>query len=92
MTQIATVSTYGRSIRDEIDGWTIEDSSLLVRKEDPSRPGRIFVGYTGAPRGIPLYGTVFEMLADGWKLLGPPTEATDESWTTWEWWLTRESK
>jgi hypothetical protein len=51
---------------------------------------------TNWPR-LRAYSTVLEMLADGWKLLGPPT---DEPWTNEygtvipqrEWWLTRGTK
>lgn len=96
MTQVASVSTNGPTLRAEIEGWTFEDSSLLVRRSDPENPHRIFIGYTRSPKDIPLYGTVLEMLADGWDLLGPPV---DTSWTTeegegieqWDWWLTRKA-
>lgn len=94
MTQIASVCTNAPTVRAQIDGWSFEDSDLLVRKEDDRRPGHIFIGFTPSPGGISLYDTVLEMLADGWDLLGPPT---DESWTNedgkkieqWDWWLTR---
>lgn len=97
MTQVACVCTDGPTLRHQIEGWTFEDSDLLVRKEDESRPGYIFIGFTPSPKGIPHYDTVLEMLADGWNLLGPPA---DESWTTeegkaiqqWGWWLTRKAK
>lgn len=97
MTQIASVSTSGPTLRSEIVGWSFEDSDMLVRRSTPDRPGRIFIGFTPAPLDIPLYGTVLEMLADGWDLLGPPT---DESWTNeegneiqqYEWWLTSKGR
>ena len=91
--QVATVSTSRPSLRSEIDGWGFEDSSLLVRREDPSNPGKLFIGYTPSPKDIPLYTSVLEMLADGWELLGPPAR---ETWETdgkqheqWSWWLHR---
>ena len=77
--QVATVSTTNPSMRDEIWGWSFEDSSLFVRKALPSRPNQVFIGYTGAPTNIPSYGTVLEMLADGWRLLGPPQKETIEA-------------
>jgi len=91
--QVASVSTNGPTVRSEIDGWTFEDASLLVRQSHASDPGKIFIGYTPSPE-IPCYGTVLEMLADGWELLGPPQR---EDWTTddgqkheqWGWWLQR---
>lgn len=96
MTQVASVSTNGPRLRSSIDGWSFEDSDLLVQRRHREHDPHIFIGYTPAPAGIPNYGTVLEMLADGWLMLGPPT---DEHWTTeegvkveqWEWWLTRGS-
>lgn len=94
MSQVANVQTDRPTIRGKIDGWTFEDSSLLVRRGHPSESG-IFIGYTPRPKDIPHYGTVLEMLADGWKLLAPPA---DESWdedgsrvSQFGWWLTRET-
>lgn len=92
--QVASVSTSRPTVRSEIDGWTFEDSSLLVRKSTPSNPHKIFIGHTPAPKDIPFYTSVLEMLADGWELLGPPEH---EPWETedgtkheqWGWWLQR---
>jgi hypothetical protein len=97
MTQIASVSTNGQSLRSHIEGWSFEDSDLLVKKFQRSDDLNIFIGYTPSPTNIPYYGTVLEMLADGWLMLGPPI---DERWTTeeglkidqWGWWLTRDTK
>lgn len=93
MVQVASVSTNGNSLRSEIFSWKYEDSDLLVRKSIKELPTQIFIGYTPGPKDIPLYGTILEMLADGWEILGPPV---DESWTheariqeQWGWWLTR---
>ena len=97
--QIASVSTSAGTVRSEIDGWTFEDSSLLVKRAHDSNPHKLFIGYTPSPKNIPHYTTVLEMLADGWELLGPPQR---EDWTTtdeddqppvkheqWCWWLQR---
>ena len=92
--QVASVSTNGATVRSEIDGWTFEDASLLVKRSHPSSPGKIFIGYTPGPKDIPHYTCVLEMLADGWELLGPPQR---EEWTgddkqqhvQWGWWLQR---
>ena len=91
--QVASVSTNGATVRSEIDGWSFEDASLLVRKSHSSDPHKIFIGYTPAPKDIPRYTSVLEMLADGWELLGPPGR---ETWETdgkqheqWSWWLQR---
>jgi hypothetical protein len=91
--QIANVSTSHPNVRSEIDGWTFEDASLLVRRSHTSNRGKIFIGYTPSPKDIPLYTSILEMLANGWELLGPPTR---ETWETdgeqheqWSWWLQR---
>ena len=97
MKQVASVSTNSPNVRSEIDGWTFEDASLLVKKTLSSRPDKIFIGYTPSPKDIPLYGCILEMLADGWELLGPPQK---EIWLTedgaqheqWSWWLQRTSQ
>jgi hypothetical protein len=101
--QVATVSTSRPSLRSDIDGWGFEDASLLVRRPDPSNPGKIFIGYTPSPKDIPHYGCVLEMLADGWELLGPPEHQiwTNEDDTEsgekkqheqWNWWLSRKAR
>jgi hypothetical protein len=95
MTQVASVSTSAATVRSEIDGWSFEDAGLLVKRVHASSPHKIFIGYTPSPKDIPSYTCILEMLADGWKLLGPPQK---ESWTTgdgapceqWAWWLQRE--
>lgn len=92
--QVASVSTDRPTLRDEIWGWGFEDSALFVRKSLPNHPYKVFIGYTPSPK-IPTYGTVLEMLSDGWKLLGVPLKeefVNDEGKKieTYTWWLTRE--
>jgi hypothetical protein len=92
--QVASVATDRPTVRSEINGWSFEDSALLVRRSSPSSNGKIFIGYTPSPKDIPFYTSILEMLADGWELLGPPEH---EEWTTedgkqheeWSWWLQR---
>jgi hypothetical protein len=94
--QVATVSTEKPSMRDQIHGWTFEDASLFVRKAARGWPARVFIGHTPAPKSIPTYETILEMLAEGWRLLAPPvlcsTPRTDGSapYVCYEWWLTRD--
>jgi hypothetical protein len=96
MIQVASVTTSEPTVRNEIDGWTFEDASLLVRRTRPNSGGKLFIGYTPSPKDIPHYGCVLEMLADGWELLGQPQK---ETWTSddgkpceqWSWWLQRKS-
>lgn len=80
--QVASVCTTTNNLRSEIDGWTYEDSSLLVRKKAPGLEhvswAPLFIGYTPSPKLIPHYYCILEMLSEGWRLLGPPAR-TD--WT-----------
>jgi len=93
--QVASVCTVSPSLRSEIDGWTFEDASLLVKKSRPGDEyaGKIFIGYTPAPKNIPRYTCLLEMLADGWELLGAPQreawEADGKQHEQWGWWLQR---
>lgn len=90
--KIFTCTTSGGTVRDEIIGWTFEDSDLYV----PRKP----VGFTPIPKNQPRYDTVIEALADGWKLLSAPviweerqryTEYTEHvNQTYWYWWLVKE--
>jgi hypothetical protein len=92
--QVASVSTSSATVRSEIDGWSFEDASLLVKRSHTLSGGKIFIGFTPSPKDIPFYTCVLEMLADGWELLGAPQR---ETWTTddgaqheqWSWWLQR---
>ena len=92
--QVASVSTRDGTVRSEIEGWTFEDASLLVKRSEPSDESKIFIGYTPSPRDIPRYACILEMLADEWELLGAPER---ETWTLedgqeheqWNWWLQR---
>ena len=76
---IVAVSTKQDNLRAEIFGWTYEDSDLFI----PGEP----IGYTPGYRGRQSHKTVLEMIADGYKLLGPPQKIGAE----WDWWLTKES-
>lgn len=96
MTQVAGVSTRDASVRSEIDGWTFEDARLLVKRSHPSSAGKLCIGYTPAPKDIPFYTCILEMLADGWELLGPPQKERwtidENSYEQWSWWLQRKPK
>lgn len=83
---IATVSTERDDIRAEIFGWTHEDIEKFV-------PGK-FIGLTPGCFSS-CYNTIFEYLANGFKLLGPPYKnesqnPEDKVQIWWEWWLTKE--
>lgn len=94
--QVASVTTNEATLRSEIDGWSFEDAQLLVRRSAPlDASKKLFIGYTPAPKDIPHYTCVLEMLADGWELLGPPqredwTMESGEKRVEWSWWLQRQ--
>jgi len=85
--KILHVTTYGGSVRDEIVGWTLEDSDLY----NPAKP----IGYTPAG-GFTIGqrpGTILEALHYGWKLLGSPVQYLDDEILpngSWDWWLSRD--
>ena len=91
--QVLTMETQGYSLRSEAIGWGAEDP----RGAHPTKP----VGICGAMwhrpgefstqpnrgsnQGI-SYPDPLRALADGWRLLAPPTEGADH----WEWWFVRQ--
>jgi hypothetical protein len=80
MMEILTVTTQRPTLRSEIVGWTFEDISL--HQAGP-------IGMTPNGLGNNNYpGTVFEALAQGWRLLGPPTRMGHDD--AWDWWLIKE--
>lgn len=90
--QVASVTTDEATLRSEIGGWTYEDSALFQNKE---WRGGLFIGYTPSPKNIPQYKCILHMLADKWKLLGPPTREEfknndGETIVQYGWWLTRD--
>jgi hypothetical protein len=78
-TLYATVATRLGGLRDELVSCTFEEPRLYVRDKP--------IGLTPPVNGVPKYGSVLEMLADGWKLLGPPVLRFE---TQYEFWLTKE--
>ncbi len=51
-------------------------------KYTPAQPVSMYVGSAA-------YNTVIEALADGWELLGPPTDVSTARSNRYEWWLTK---
>lgn len=92
--QVASVTTERPNLRATLDGWSFEDSNLLVKRSLPSDARKLFIGFTPAPRDIPDYSCILEMLAEGWELLGPPQQQFDDDGAPteeWMWWLQRQS-
>lgn len=79
--EILTVTTENPTLRSRIVGWTFEDTSLYRHDTARSPSG---AGHNDHPE------TVFEALANGWRLLGPPTRMGHDR--IWDWWLTKEEK
>lgn len=75
--EVLIVTSRGSTLRSEIIGWTREDPSKFV----PGKP----IGYTPSANFRKHYDTVMEALAEGWRLLAPPT-GVDEYFV---WWLVR---
>lgn len=81
--KVLIVETGGGTLRSKIHGWGEEDSDLFVHGQP--------IGLTPGPKPRACPETVLEALADGWKLLGPPTAIDDVVIEdAWEWWLTKE--
>ena len=81
--EVLIVETDRACLRAEIWGWSHEDTSLFV----PGKP----IGMTPGPKNFAKYDTVLGALADGWKMLGPPTQHNDAEHGKYAtWWLTRE--
>lgn len=84
--QVLSMSTDRASLRSEAIGWSCEDPSCYEREP---------VGKNRSWNGIPpAYPHVLAALADGWRLLGPPTtyQSSADPATTWaEWWLVRDT-
>lgn len=86
MQKVLIMSTQTSDLRSEAIGWSAEDSNLV-------RPGPI-----GNSPGFPgpySYPTPVHALADGWRLLAPPTQFDVKSGNgtvrrEWEWWFTKD--
>ncbi len=76
------IDTRKPNFRSEAIGWDCEDPSLYSRE-----PVGLNFNWEGR---IPMYPHVLAALADGWKLLAPPTKQEGASYETWSWWLVRD--
>ncbi len=76
---VLCVETERPTLRADIIGWSAEDPRKVV--EGP-------IGWTR--RGeLPEYDCVLRALADGWRLLGPPTPQAYIG-STCDWWLVKD--
>lgn len=65
MQKILILSSYSASLRSGIDGYGAEDGDLINQNKE--------IGLSNSMR-VPHYATVMHAIADGWKLLAPPTK------------------
>jgi len=103
MQKVLWMSTNRSSIRDECNGWGYNDGNAvrdafvdrLGTKYEYAYMNDIPVGLVRSwspssgqpPRSYP---TVLHALADGWKLLAPPTKYKEGSVIQYEWWLVKD--
>ena len=96
---ILTVSTVRNSLRDEIVGWTLEQSKNVDTEQAqeylvkyPGSGGWKHIGLSGGIAGYRdvHFDCVLRALAYGWKLMAPPTEYKEGKTTMYEWWLTKD--
>lgn len=90
---VLIMTTERNSLRAEVVGWTYEKSSNV--RPDMEKP----IGISSIDRSqvlrYPTYDCPVRALANGWKLLVPPTSFTwknDEGkeFTNFEWWFVKE--
>ena len=77
--QVLIVETEKCGLRSNAVAWGAEDPSLYVHNKP--------VGLTPAAKFPHTYPTPLAALADGWRLLSPPTEIAGGGF---EWWFVRE--
>jgi hypothetical protein len=63
--KVLVMSTESASFRSEANGWGADDASTVV----PGKPIGLSPGY----KGNYCYDCPLRAMADGWKLLAPPT-------------------
>lgn len=81
--QVLLINTERAEIRNRAIGWSAEDG---WQASEYARTDRA-VGLMGYFRGWYAYPTVYHAIGDGWRLLAPPVQEEDGTWT---WWLVRD--
>ena len=93
--QILEMSTKTPCLRADVHGWTWEDPRCVgvAPCDKAQKPIGLFRNWVQS-EPLPRYDCVLRALADGWKLLGPPTEDKCDTpsgpWAEWSWMLGRE--
>lgn len=98
MQKVLTMATERDSLRAAAIGWGAEDPDQWERakiRPAPHAPLNLWdadrIGLVPPYQGMYRYGSVFQALADGWKLLAPPIKYLEGDVECWEWWLTKEA-
>lgn len=83
MQKILHMMTSGSTLRATAEGWTAEDGDMIR----PDKP----IGLSPSPGGQwYCYKTPMHAIADGWRLMGPPTHETWPSGNVYYyWWFER---
>jgi hypothetical protein len=95
---VLRMSTSGPGCRAKATGWCLESGLEAMMEMNRRKSCSIAVGLIPSRRPV-TYPTILHALADGFKLLAPPTmdvlsTASDcESATyEWNWWLVRDEE
>lgn len=70
-----------QSLRSDVQSWSCEDGDMYQHNKH--------IGLTGSPDQFYFFKTVLEAIANGWTLLGPPTEIETNGHSMYVWWLVR---
>ena len=80
--KILIMTTSSNSMRSKAEGWSMEDSSLVNKDQ------REHIGLTPYKHEFHAYDCPLRALANGWRLLAPPTEYTEAGlFVKFEWWF-----
>ncbi len=88
---VLSMGTTSPDLRSEVESWGSEDPRLYVH----GKPIGLTPGTYKSPDCPRHYKTVLEAMADGWKLLGPPSSAPivnsdGETFPQYDWWLVKD--
>lgn len=95
---VLVLSTRKSDLRSEVIGWMIDSGAIAYaelarRKKAGQEPNKVNVGLIPGCLDWYAYPTVLHALAEGFRLLAPPTEYKKNNETEYsEWWLVREDR
>jgi hypothetical protein len=81
--KVLTMMTIGCCVRSAADGWSADDSSLVVMNKS--------IGMTPSLQEFYCFDCPLKAMAAGWKLLGPPTiDNVYGDDVCYRWWFTKD--